>query len=313
MSCIANAAAARRRPGFLRALTFATTLTLPCTAALAAPSISGSPATSVTAAHYYAFQPSATDPGKKLSFSIVNKPSWALFDASSGRLYGTPMPQSNVGTFSNIVISASDGSARASLAPFSIKVLPLPDTPPTLAGSPAPSVTTGHAYTFLPKSGDPNGLRLVFAIANKPSWARFDSTTGLLSGTAGAVGTYSNIVITAYDGWSKAALPAFNIVVTQAAATTVSPPVAASTGSATLAWTPPTETASGTVLTNLAGYRVFYGTTPEAQETLTLPNAGLTRYVMTGLAKTTWYFAIAAYDTNGQESKPTEVLSLAVD
>jgi hypothetical protein len=155
---------------------------------------------------------------------------------------------------------------------------------------------------------------LVFAVANKPSWATFDSTTGLLSGTAGAVGTYSDIVITAYDGWSKATLPAFNIVVTQAAPTTVTAPVAASTGSATLAWTPPTETASGTVLTNLAGYRVYYGTTPEAVEgTLTLPNAGLTRYVMTGLAKTTWYFAITAYDTNGLESAPTEILSLAVD
>jgi hypothetical protein len=308
-----NAAAARRRPGILRALTFATTLTLPCVAVLAAPVISGSPATSVTAAHYYAFQPSATDAGKKLSYSITNKPSWALFDASSGRLYGTPLPQSNVGTFANIVISASDGTARASLAPFSIKVLPLPNTPPTLAGSPAPTVATGHAYTFLPQSGDPNGLRLVFVVTNKPSWATFDSTTGLLSGTAGAVGTYANIVITAYDGWSKATLPAFNIAVTQAAPTTVTPPVAASTGSATLAWTPPTETASGTVLTNLAGYRVYYGTTPETQETLTLPNAGLTRYVMTGLAKATWYFAITAYDANGQESAPTEVLSLAVD
>jgi hypothetical protein len=312
MSCIANAAAARRRSGILRALTFATTLTVPCMAALAAPSISGTPATSVTAAHYYAFQPSAADPGKKLTFSIANKPSWAQFDPSSGRLYGTPLPQSNVGTFANIEISASDGAASARLAPFSIKVLPLPNTPPTLAGSPAPTVATGHTYTFLPKSGDPNGLRLVFAIANKPSWATFDSTTGLLSGTAGAVGTYGNIVITAYDGWSKATLPAFNIAVTQAAATTVTPPVV-STGSATLAWIPPTENTNGGVLTNLAGYRVYFGTTPEVQETLTLANAGLTRYVMTGLSKTTWYFAISAYDANGNESNRTDVASIAVD
>ena len=112
MSSIANAAAARRRPGILRALTFATTLTVPCMAALAAPSISGTPATSVTAAHYYAFQPAATDPGKRLTFSIANKPSWAQFDPSSGRLYGTPLPQSNVGTFANIVIAVSDGTAR---------------------------------------------------------------------------------------------------------------------------------------------------------------------------------------------------------
>ena len=280
--------------------------------AFAAPSISGAPATSVTAAHYYAFQPSATDAGKKLTFSIANKPSWAQFDPSSGRLYGTPLPQSNVGTFANIMISVSDGTASARLASFAIKVLPLPNTPPTLAGSPAPTVATGHGYTFLPKSGDPNDLRLVFSIVNKPSWATFDSTTGLLSGTAGAVGTYANIVITAYDGWSKATLPAFNIAVTQAAATTVPPP-AASTGSATLAWIPPTENSNGSVLTDLAGYRVYFGTTPEVQETLTLANAGLTRYVMTGLSKVTWYFAISAYDRSGNESARTDVASIAVD
>jgi Putative Ig domain len=311
MFSLDNAAAARSRHGFLRALTFATTLTVPCMAAIAAPAISGTPAASVTAAHYYAFQPSATDPGKKLTFSIVNKPSWAQFDPSTGRLYGTPLPQSNVGTSANIVISASDGSARASLAPFSIKVLPLPKTPPTLAGSPAPTIMTGHSYSFQPKAGDSNGLRLVFAVTNRPSWATFDPATGALSGTAGAVGTYSNIVITAYDGWSKATLPVFNIVVTAAAPTTPPPP--AGTGSATLSWTPPTQNTNGSVLTNLAGYHVYFGTTPELQETLTLANAGITRYVVTGLSKATWYFAVSAYDRNGNESSRTETGSIAVN
>ena len=282
-------------------------------AAIAAPTISGAPATSVTAAHYYAFQPSATDPGKKLTFSIANKPSWATFDAGSGRLYGTPLPQTNVGTSSNIVISVSDGSASAKLAPFAITVLALPNIPPTLLGSPAFYATTGRAYSFLPKSGDANGLRLVFAIINKPSWATFDSTTGLLSGTAGAVGLYPNIVITAYDGWSKATLPAFNIAVQPAAATTPSAPVSGGTGSATLSWTPPTQNTNGSVLTNLAGYRVYYGTTPDVLQVMTLTNAGLTRYVMTGLPKTTWYFAMTAYDRNGMESDRTPVASIAVD
>ena len=119
-------------------------------------------------------------------------------------------------------------------------------------------------------------------------------------------------MITAYDGWSKTTLPPFNIVVTQAAGTPVPPPVA-STGSATLAWLPPTENIDGSVLTDLAGYHVYYGTTPQLQETLTLANAGLTRYVMTGLSKSTWYFAISAYDRSGRESDRTEVASIAVD
>jgi hypothetical protein len=311
MSFIAIAAAARRRPGSLRALAFVTTLTVPCMAASAAPTITGTPATSVTAAHYYAFLPSATEPGKKLTFSIANKPSWATFDAGSGRLYGTPLPQTNVGTSGNIVISVSDGSASAKLAPFAITVLPLPNIPPTIQGSPAFYGVTGRAYSFVPQAADANGLRLVFAITNKPSWATFNTTTGALSGTAGAVGLYANIVITVYDGWSKATLPAFNIAVQPAPATTPSAPV--STGSATLSWIPPTENTNGSVLTNLAGYRVYYGTTPDVLQVMTLTNAGLTRYVMTGLPKTTWYFAMTAFDSNGKESDRTAIASIAVN
>ena len=179
-----SAAAVRPRHGVLRALTFAALLSAASMAALAAPSISGKPVTSVTAAHYFSFQPSASNPGGgAVSFVVSNKPSWASFDAGTGRLYGTPLPQTNVGTFSNIVISASAGGQRASLAPFAITVLPLPNIPPTIAGSPAPSVVTGSAYAFQPKATDPNGLQVGFGIYNKPSWASFNSTTGLLSGT----------------------------------------------------------------------------------------------------------------------------------
>jgi hypothetical protein len=297
----------------LRACTFVTTLTLPCMAAIAAPSISGTPATSVAAAHYYAFQPTAVDPGKTLTFSITNKPSWAMFDAASGRLYGTPLPQTNVGTFANILISVSDGSASARLAPFAINVQALPNTPPTLAGTAGTSVASGYSYRFVPRSSDPNGLRLVFAITNQPAWATFDSTTGTLSGTAGAVGTYANIVITAYDGWSKATLPPFNITVMKPASTAATAPPATSTGSATLVWTPPTQNTNGSVLMNLAGYNVYYGTNGNLTQQVTLRNAGLTRYVMTGLSKATWTFAITAYDSNGNESDLTAMASIAVD
>src|ERR1051326_8283982 len=110
---------------------------IPLIAVLAAPVLSGTPATSVTAAHYYAFQPGVTGSRKALTFSITNKPSWARFDSGTGRLSGTPLPQYNVGTYSNILISASDGTARASLAPFSITVAALPKIPPRISGSPA--------------------------------------------------------------------------------------------------------------------------------------------------------------------------------
>jgi len=290
----------------LRTLGVFALLTAPWLAASAAPVLSGSPATSVIAAHYYSFQPGATDSvGKKVTFSITNKPSWAVFDIASGRIAGTPLP-SNVGTFSNIVISGSDGTASTHLAPFAITVLPLPNNPPRISGTPATVVVAGHAYAFQPSVTDPNGLKIKFGIYRKPAWAAFDGNTGRLSGTPAAAnaGAYTNIVIAAYDGYMKAVLPAFSIVVQAAVSTT---------GTATLSWTPPTVNTDGSVLGNLAGYHLYYGVSPDnLNESVTLTNAGLTRYVLSGLAAQTWYFAMTAYNSIGLESGRTSVEPLSV-
>jgi hypothetical protein len=283
--------------------------------AAAAVVLSGAPATSVTAAHYYAFQPGVTGSGgKALAFSITNKPSWAQFDTRTGRLAGTPLPQTNVGTYSNILISASDGTARTYLAPFSITVAALPGTPPRISGSPAAAVIAGHAYSFRPTASDPDGLRLVFAITGKPVWASVNAATGALTGTPAAAntGTYSNISITAYDGYRKAVLPAFSIVV-QGTSTATSPAPSQATGSATLSWQPPTQNTNGSLLINLAGYHIHYGTAPDnLARTVTVDNPGVTRYVMSGLSAATWYFQMTAYDRNGMESPPTSVESLVM-
>jgi hypothetical protein len=310
-----GAAVARPLRAVLRTLTVFAVLSSPWVVATAAPSISGSPATSVVAAHYYAFQPSASaSAGKALTFSIANKPAWAIFSTLTGRLAGTPLP-SNVGKFANVAISASDGTGRASLAPFAITVLPLANNPPKVSGSPAGSVVAGKPYSFQPTATDPNGLKILFGIWNRPSWASFDGATGRLTGTPSAanVGTYSNIVITAYDGYMKAPLPAFSIVVQPVASSPPPPPVVSTTnGSATLSWVPPMGNSNGTVLTNLAGYRIYYGTTPSLAQSVTVANPGLTRYALTGLAANTWYFAMTAYNSAGLESARTAVESTVV-
>jgi Fibronectin type III domain len=82
----------------------------------------GSPPSSVDVDRYYGFQTYATDTdGRGVTYSIKNKPSWATFDTTYGHLYGTP-PTSAAGTYSGIVISASDGISQASLSPFTIIV-----------------------------------------------------------------------------------------------------------------------------------------------------------------------------------------------
>jgi len=88
-----------------------------------APTISGSPPHAAVAGNLYNFQPSATDAdGDVLTFSVQNRPAWATFSPTTGRLSGTPSA-SQVGTYSNIVISVSDGRVSRSLAAFSISVM----------------------------------------------------------------------------------------------------------------------------------------------------------------------------------------------
>lgn len=121
--------------------------------------ISGTPKTSVKANYYYGFQSWATDnDGRSVTYSIKNKPAWATFDTKYGHLYGIPT-SANVGTYSNIVISASDGLSMASLPAFSISVTGTSTT--TTGGTTSTTSTTGSALVqWHPPTTNTNGSTL---------------------------------------------------------------------------------------------------------------------------------------------------------
>jgi hypothetical protein len=271
-------------------------------AANRAPTITGSPATSGTVGTAYSFTPSATDPdGGTLGFTIQNRPTWAAFDTATGRLSGTPTA---TGTFSNIIITVSDGRLTASLPAFAITVNQPSNSAPTISGSPATTASAGAAYNFQPTANDPNGDTLTFSIQNAPSWAQFSASTGRLSGTptSANAGTYSNIIISVSDGTNRVSLPAFAITVAQA-----------TNGSATLSWTPPTQNTDGSTLTNLTGYRVVYGrSSTSLDQIVQIANAGASAYTVTGLSSGTWYFAVKAYNSAGAESNVSNVGTKAI-
>lgn len=269
-------------------------LAAPVAFAQSAPSISGTPSITVAPGASYYFRPTARDAdGDRLRFSIVNPPPWASFSRRSGRLAGTP---TSTGTFPNIVISVSDGTFVTRLPAFQIAVAnPVPAVePPTIGGSPPATGQVGQTYSFTPTASDPGGLPLTFSVASKPAWAGFSATTGTLSGTpaTGDVGTYANVTITASNGTARSSLAPFSIAVQ-----------GTSLGSVTLSWAPPTTRTDGTPLTNLAGYRVSYGTAPGSYpNSVALNNAGLSTYVVDNLPAGTYYFVITALDANGLES-----------
>ena len=270
-----------------------------------APTISGTPPTSVLVGSAYNFVPSANDAnGDPLSFSITNKPTWASFSNATGQLSGTPTA---AGTFANIVISTSDGAQTTSLPAFTITVTnPATNHAPTISGTPAASATVGSAYSFRPTASDVDGDPLGFSIQNRPSWATFSTSTGQLSGTPTAAGTFGNIVISVSDGKASAALTAFTINVADAA-----PPP--STGSATLSWAPPTQNTDGSSLTDLAGYRIIYGQSPTSlTQLIQISNPGISTYVIDGLQPGTYYFAVRAYSSGGIESDTSNVATKTI-
>jgi hypothetical protein len=263
-----------------------------------APVISGTPSTSVQAATLYAFTPSASDAqSSRLTFYVSNRPAWATFSSSTGKLTGTPA-SAQAGTYSNIVIRVSDGALTSYLPAFGITVTGTPavNAPPVITGTPPLSVAAGGTYAFTPSARDADSSTLGFSVSNKPAWAAFSTATGSLTGTPTATqaGSYANIVLSVSDGVSVATLPAFGISVDSAAT---------AAGSATLTWSAPTQNTDGSSLTDLAGYKVYHGTSPAALNSVVLvAGSGANSYTYSQLAQGTHYFAVAAYTTGGVES-----------
>jgi hypothetical protein len=121
----------------------------PATGTNAPPTIQGQPSAAVLAGQSYTFQPSASDPnGDALTFTIANKPAWATFNASTGRLTGVPTA-ADVAMYSGITISVSDGQASASLAAFAVAVTDTATGSATLSWTAPTENSDGSALTDL--------------------------------------------------------------------------------------------------------------------------------------------------------------------
>ena len=91
------------------------------------------------------------------------------------------------------------------------------------------------------------------------------------------------------------------------------PPPPPSAGTATLSWQAPTTNTDGAALTDLAGYRIYYGTSASnLSDTIPLTGVGLQTYVIDNLGPGTWYFDIKAVATTGVESAPSDIVSKTI-
>jgi hypothetical protein len=197
---------------------------------------------------------------------------------------------------------------------------------PKISGTASTTAAVGSAYSATPQATDADGDTLAFSIQNKPAWASFNTATGALTGTPTAAATFANIIITVSDGKATASLPAFSITVGATAtagsgsgsssgsgSTTPSEAVASGPNVA-LSWNVPTQTVDGETLQNLAGYRIHFGTNKDAMvNSIEVPSAGSNSYTVQNLkAGTTYYFAVRAITSNGDESEISNVVSRVI-
>jgi hypothetical protein len=177
----------------------------------------------------------------------------------------------------------------------------------TISGTPTTTDVVGTPYDFTPVAGNTGGATTTFSVSNLPTWASFNSATGELTGTPTAAGSYAGITIRVSNGQTSASLAPFTVLVT--APVNVTP----NTASVTLSWLAPTQNTDGSALTNLSGYRIYYGTDPNAlTQTITLNGSSLLTYVVGNLSGGTWYFAIRALNSSGVESAESGVATTTI-
>lgn len=179
------------------------------------------------------------------------------------------------------------------------------NTAPTISGTPAASAAIGSTYQFAPGASDADGDVLSWSISGMPADASFSASTGQLSWTPGAAGTWSNIVITVTDAQgATASLPPFSITVASPAAK----------GVATLNWTAPTEFTDGSALpaTEPASYRIYHGETESELTSVAEVDSLASTLTLKDLAPGTHYFAVAAISSTGEDGERSRILSKTV-
>jgi hypothetical protein len=162
------------------------------------------------------------------------------------------------------------------------------------AAESAPSLVNPNVGFIDRTSSTEAGSTTVAATTPVPSPAPATSTTPVSSTTGSAAGSTGATTVAASNKTSTM-------------------PVSTGSGSATLDWMPPTENSDGTVLTNLAGYTVYYGTSPSSlTQSVKVTNPGLASYTMGNLPSGTWYFAVTSYSSAGIESTRSGVVSATI-
>jgi len=204
----------------------------------------------------------------------------------------------NGARFACVAINSA-GSATSQVAVLTVQSANL--YPPQWAPVTNQTVLLGSLVSFVVTATDPDGPSPTLATPVKPAAATFvDNGNG--HGTfawtptlTSDVGDHS-VQFTAYDGLhTSTTAMVFHV---SASASTNNPPA----GSVTLQWNAATSNLDGTVLSDLAGYRIYWGAASRAY-TMLADVGKVTQSIVTGLtAQTACYLAVVSFNARGVES-----------
>jgi hypothetical protein len=301
----------------------------------ASPTISGNPATQITENSVYSFTPSASDPdGDKLTFSINKKPDWATFDRTSGTLTGTP-DSSDIGLYSNIKISVSDGTNTASLAAFSINVGALQldslvgfsNTSATVNEGDTVNVTItrSHGTDEASVTYGTRGITAVSSTVGGDDYTGFAPTVvNFAKGETSKVVSVETLDNTEAEStetlelFLKSPSTGYELDTNSILTITIvdndnDDDDEQTYGSITLSWMPPSTREDGTSLSpsEIGGYRIYMG---DSEVTLSpvedINDYSVTEYTLTNIATGSHYYSVTTYDQDGNESDFSNIIEM---
>lgn len=127
----------------------------------------------------YVLQGHDDDRGDVLTWTIVSKPSWLIFDIATATLKGTP-DDSDTGEH-QITVQLSDGEISVTQN-FLLTVENINDAPVFVS---TPSMETdedeNYSYSIAAQDSD-RGDVLTYSVVQKPDWLSFNTTTKILTG-----------------------------------------------------------------------------------------------------------------------------------